>query len=112
LKAQLAGVDRGDRNRGADRYQSPHGGGETRDPFACFEGLIDEGSGERERKPDPEHNRQASDLVFQGRPLADQFFLRAMISERSALAASDFTCTGLKKPVRPRSASQSSKIVH
>lgn len=29
-------------------------------------------------------------------------FLRAMISERIACASNDFTCTGLKKPVRAR----------
>src|SRR5271163_2862081 len=28
------------------------------------------------RKPDPEHDREASDLVFQGHPLADKFFAR------------------------------------
>src|SRR3981189_2593175 len=32
-------------------------------------------------------------------------FLRAMINERMACAESDFTCTGLKKPVRARCAS-------
>jgi hypothetical protein len=32
-------------------------------------------------------------------------FLRAMISERMACAESDFTCTGLKKPVRAKCAS-------
>ena len=32
-------------------------------------------------------------------------FLRAMISERTAWADKDFTCTGLKKPVRAKCAS-------
>jgi hypothetical protein len=32
----------------------------------------DDGRGERARESDPEHNRQASDLVFQGHPLANQ----------------------------------------
>src|SRR5271155_1009092 len=33
-------------------------------------------------------------------------FLRAMMSERTAWAGSDFTCTGLKKPVRAKCASR------
>jgi len=41
----------------ARRNQSPHGGGKTNHPLAGFESLIDEGGGERTRKPDPEHNR-------------------------------------------------------
>ena len=48
----------------------------TRDPFAGFESPVDECRRERAREPDPEHNRQASDLIFQGHSLADQL-LRA-----------------------------------
>jgi hypothetical protein len=52
------------RHHGSPRGdQTPHGGRETRDPFAGFESLVDEGGGERAREPGPEHNRQASDLV-------------------------------------------------
>ena len=47
------------------------GGGETSHSSACFESLIDEGGGERAGKPNPEHNRQGSDLIFQRHPLAD-----------------------------------------
>ena len=57
--------------------KTPHSGGETRDPFAGFESLVDECSRERTREPDPEHNRQASDLIFQGHSLADQLLARA-----------------------------------
>ena len=72
------GVDRGDRRHhcGSRRNQTPHGGRETGDPLACFKSLIDEGCGERARQSDPEHDRQASDLVFQGHPLADQLLAR------------------------------------
>jgi hypothetical protein len=71
-------VDRSDRcHHGGPRGdQTPHRGRETRYPFAGFESLVDEGGGERARKADPEHAREASDLVFQGHPLADQFFAR------------------------------------
>ena len=44
---------------------------ETRDPLAGFKGVIDEGDGERAGQSDPEHDRQASDLIFQGHSLAD-----------------------------------------
>ena len=48
------------------------------DPFAGFESLVDECSRERTREvSDPEHNRQASDLIFRCSLLADQGFLRA-----------------------------------
>src|ERR1700722_19636559 len=40
-------------------------------PLACLESLIDERCGERARQPDPEHDRQASDLIFQSYSLAD-----------------------------------------
>jgi hypothetical protein len=51
-------VDRGDRrHHGSPRGdQTPHGGRETRDPFAGFESLVDEGGGERARQPNPEHD--------------------------------------------------------
>jgi hypothetical protein len=58
------------------RNQSPHGDRETSDPLACFKGVIDEGDGERAGQADPEHDRQASDLVFQGHALADQLLAR------------------------------------
>ena len=54
----------------------PHCRRETRYPLACFECLIDEGGSERAGKPDSEYDRQASDLIFQGHSLADQFFAR------------------------------------
>jgi hypothetical protein len=65
--APHVGVDRRDRahDRGARRNQSPHSRGETRHSFAGFERLVDEGSGERARQPDPEYNGQAPDLIFQ-----------------------------------------------
>src|SRR5277367_2650019 len=76
--ASYVGVDRRDRRHhgSPSRNQTSHGGGKTRDPFACFESLVDEGGGQRARKPDPEHNRQASDLIFQGYALADQLLAR------------------------------------
>jgi hypothetical protein len=59
-------IDRGDRchHCGSCRNQPPHGGRETSDPLACFKGVIDEGGGERAGESDPEHDRQASDLIF------------------------------------------------
>ena len=57
--------------------QTPHGGRETGDPLACFKSLVDEGGGERARQSDPEHDREASDLIFQGHSLADQLLARA-----------------------------------
>ena len=51
--------------------------------FAGFEGLVDEGGGERARQPNPEHDRQASDLVFQVTRWPTSF-LRALIHEQSA----------------------------
>ena len=45
-----------------------------------FESLVDEGGGERAREPDPEHDREVSDLVFQGHPLADEFCARWLAS--------------------------------
>jgi hypothetical protein len=49
---------------------------ETGDPLACLESLVDEGSGERARQPDPEHDCETTDLVFQGHPLANQLLAR------------------------------------
>jgi hypothetical protein len=68
-------VDRGDRRHhgSSRRNQTPHGGRETSDPLASLKSLVDEGRGERARQPDPEHDRQTSDLIFQGHSLADQF---------------------------------------
>ena len=73
-------------------------------PSLAFESLIDEGGGESARKPDPKHNSEAPDLIFQGHPLADQLLARDD-QQRTAWARNDFTCTGLKKPVRARCAS-------
>jgi hypothetical protein len=39
---------------------------------ACFKSLVDEGCGERAREPDPEHDRETPNLVFQGHSLANQ----------------------------------------
>ncbi len=58
------------------RNQSPHGGRETGDPLACFKSLVDEGGGERAGQSDPEHDRETTDLVFQGHSLADQLLAR------------------------------------
>jgi hypothetical protein len=71
-------VDGGDHrhHRDSRRNQPSHSGRETHDPFACFEGLVDECSRERAREPDPEHERQASYLIFQGHSLPDQFLAR------------------------------------
>ena len=54
----------------------PRMAAETRDPFACFESLFDEGSGQRPGKSDAEHDRKTTDLVLQGHPLADQLLAR------------------------------------
>ena len=72
------GVDRRDcgHHRGARSNRSAHGGGETADPLAGFESLIDEGGSESARKPDPKHNSEAPDLIFQGHPLAHQLLAR------------------------------------
>ena len=59
-------------NRSSCRNQSPHGDRETSDPLACFKGVIDEGDGERAGQSDPEHDRETTDLIFQGHALADQ----------------------------------------
>jgi hypothetical protein len=66
-------VDRGDRRHhcGSCRNQSPHGGRKTGDPLACFKSLVDEGDDKRAGQSDPEHDRQAWDLIFQGHSLAD-----------------------------------------
>src|SRR5271155_2995563 len=76
--APHVGVDCSDRGHHGSprRNQTPHGGRETRDPFAGFESLVDEGGGERAGQSDPEYDRQTTDLVFQGHPLANQFLAR------------------------------------
>ena len=65
----------------------PRMAAETRDPFAGFESLVNEGGGERAREPDPEHDRQASNLVFQGHPLANQLLARDYQRAAHELAA-------------------------
>jgi hypothetical protein len=72
-------VDCSDRRHhcGSCRNQSPHGGRKTGDLLACLESLIDERCGERAWQPNPEHNRLASDLIFQGYSLADKLLARA-----------------------------------
>ena len=47
-----------------------------RSPRWPLESLIDEGGGERARKPDAEHDGQTTDLVFQGHALPDQLLAR------------------------------------
>jgi hypothetical protein len=51
-------------------------GRQIRDPFACFESLVDECGRERARERVPENDRQASNLVLQGPPLANQLLAR------------------------------------
>ena len=72
------GVDRGDRRHygSPSRNQTPHGGRETGYLLACLESVVDEGGSERPGQSDPEHDRQTSDLVFQGHSLADQLLAR------------------------------------
>ena len=74
MSASIAATAR--HHRGSRRNQSPHGGRETGDPLACFKSAVDEGGGERARQPDPEHDRETTDLIFQGHPLADQLLAR------------------------------------
>jgi hypothetical protein len=62
--------------------QTPHGGRETRYPFAGFESLVTKAAVSA-RQPNPEHDRQASDLVFQVTHWRTRF-LRALIHERSS----------------------------
>jgi hypothetical protein len=45
-------------------------------PSLALRSLVDEACGERARQSDPEHDRQASNLIFQGHPLADQLLAR------------------------------------
>ena len=91
MSASIAATARHYRN--PRRNQSPHGDRETGDPLACSKSVVDEGDGERAGQSDPEHDRETTDLIFQGHSLAS--FLRALINERTACAGSDFTCTGL-----------------
>ena len=76
--APYVGVDRGDRShhRSPRRNQSPHGDRETGDPLACSKSVVDEGGGERAWQSDPEHDRETTDLIFQGHSLADQLLAR------------------------------------
>src|SRR5277367_4939162 len=97
--ASYVGVDRGDRRHhgSPSRNQTSHGGGKTRDPFACFESLVDEGGGESPREPDPEHDRQTSDLIFQGYSL-EGVTMRAVVIVVAMLTCSTWqqitTCAG------------------
>ena len=53
---------------------------------------------------DPEHDRETTDLIFQDYSLANQLLARDdQRAER--VGRKDFTCTGLKKPVRCKCAS-------
>src|SRR3984885_7331583 len=72
------GVDRGDRthHRSPRRNQTPHGGRQTGDPLACSKSVIDEGIRERAGQSDPEHDRETTDLIFQGHSLPDQLLAR------------------------------------
>src|SRR5215472_16866576 len=94
-------VDRSDgRHHGSSRGgQTPQGGGETRDPLACFESLVDESGGECRGSRTP--NTIARPRIWLSKVTRwPASFLRAMISERIAWAGNDFTSTGLKKPMR------------
>ena len=76
--------------------------------LAVFDKIVDEGGVESSREPNSEHDRQTSDLIFQGYMTRwPTSFLRAMMSERRAWAGSDFTCTGFEEagagPMRPPS---------
>ena len=67
-------------------------------PSADPDHLLDEGRAEATRQAHAEDHSQAgsgSSRVTR----CPTSFLRAMISARTACAGSDFTCTGLKKPV-------------
>ena len=54
----------------------PHGGRQTGDPLACSKSVVDEGGGERAGQSDPEHDRETTDLIFQGHALSDQLLAR------------------------------------
>src|SRR3984957_4719081 len=99
------GVDRGARRHhcGSCRNQSPHGGRKTGDPLACFKSLVDEGDGKRAGQSDPNTTAKPR-ICFSRVTRWPTSFLRAPISERTAWADKDFTCTGLKKPVRAKCA--------
>ena len=70
-------VDRGDRRHhgGPRRNQTPHGRRRPAIPLLALE-PVDEGTSERARRPDPKHDRQTSDLIFQGHSLPDQLLAR------------------------------------
>ena len=74
ISASIAATAR--HHSGARSTQTAHGGGEASDPLACSKSLVDEGCGERAGQSDPEHDRQASNLVFQGHALANQLLAR------------------------------------
>jgi hypothetical protein len=103
--APYVGVDRGDRthHRSSRRSQTPHGGRQTGDPLACFKGVIDEGIRERAGQSDPEHDRETTDLIFQGHGLADQFLARAD-QRADGMRGKRLHMHGLKKPVRAKCA--------
>jgi hypothetical protein len=70
--ASHVSVDRSDRRHqgGPPRNETTHGGGEISDPLACLKSVVDEGGGERARQSDPEHDRETTDLIFEGHSLA------------------------------------------
>ena len=70
----------------------------------CFGVFVDEGGGECAGESDPEYDHETTGLIFQGHPLADQLLARAD-QRTDGVRGSDFTCTGLKNPVRARRAS-------
>ena len=72
--APYVGVDRGDRSHhGSPRRNQPsHGRRETSDSLACSMSVVDEGGGERAGQSDPEHDRETTDLIFEGHSLAHQ----------------------------------------
>ena len=45
-------------------------------PSLALRAPVDEGGGERPGQSDPEHDREATDLIFQGHSLADQLLAR------------------------------------
>ena len=63
--------------------QTPHGGGEARDPLACFKSPVDERCGEGAVQSDPEHDRETPNWLSKVTRWPTNF-LRAMINERSA----------------------------
>ena len=72
-------IDRSNRRHygSSRRNQTPHGGRETSYPLACSKSVVNEGGGERAGQSDPEHDRETTDLIFQGHSLANQLLARA-----------------------------------